>query len=168
MAKILSIVFSRSEMALRCLCTQISPPPPSEAVHWHFAPPSNCLHSNSISPPFPPFHASSTVNTIWYGFCEYEQAMCKEKMMLYATHAHRFHTRWFLQYYSCPSLIALCRFGLFRQTFDMCVLILQGNASLKWTLKCNNFVYGKHFISLKPRLKLFISQKRGQKFNRLW
>ena len=50
---LLVIVFSCSEMALRCLCTQTLPPPPLKLC-IEILPPSNCLHSNFMSPPFPP------------------------------------------------------------------------------------------------------------------
>ena len=52
-AKILGMVFSRSEMALRYMCTQILPPPLWSCA-LKFCPSSNCLHSNYMSPPF--FH----------------------------------------------------------------------------------------------------------------
>ncbi len=49
-AEILEMVFSRSEMALRFLCTQILLPLWSCALK--FCPPLQLLHSNSMPPPF--------------------------------------------------------------------------------------------------------------------
>ncbi len=49
--KILAMVFSRSDMALRCLCTEIIPPP-HEAVHWNFVPPPPTSCTQILCPPY--------------------------------------------------------------------------------------------------------------------